>query len=81
MCRGRKNKIRSTQKCHQEELYQMLSILEQEEDPEAFDDLQTLFLEYWSQREPEFAAYFAMYYAKRPGMIFMHTPSMPLHGS
>ena len=81
MCRVWKNKIRSTQKCHQEEWYQMLSILEREEDPEAFDDLHTLFLEYWSQREPEFATYSATYYAKRPGMIFMHTPSMTLHGS
>ena len=59
----------------------MLSILEQEEDPDAFDDLQTLFPVTWSQREPEFATYFATYYANRPGMIFRLTLSMQLHGS
>ena len=62
-----KGHLRGTAQENQVELYQMICLLEAEENPTTFDHLMKQFIKYWTPKEQTFAEFFKQHYASRPG--------------
>ena len=65
--RAWKNHLRGVDKKYQLDLYQTLSLLENETDVAVFQHRLVKFSQYWKDKAPTFVQYFQQYYANRPG--------------
>lgn len=67
MHRAWKGHLKGTSQENQVEMYQMICLLEAEENPSIFHQLLQQFIQYWTHKEGTFVEFFQQHYAKRPG--------------
>lgn len=67
MYRSWKNHLRSCKPENQVEMYQTLCILIDEYNLSSFNKILDQFIEFWSNKEPDFISYFKQQFQSRPG--------------